>query len=85
MEFISFAQIQVPSFPPRIRKRFSKDSTEPKIMREEGSGIGLSITKQFIELHQGKIWCDSSEETGVEFHIVIPLIKAKGAGPTLVN
>ncbi len=31
---------------------------------EEGSGIGLSITKQFIELHQGKIWCISSEETG---------------------
>lgn len=44
---------------------------------EEGSGIGLSITKQFVELHKGKIWCNSSEETGVAFHIVIPLIEAQ--------
>ncbi|MCP4314233.1 MAG: response regulator [Bacteroidetes bacterium] len=52
---------------------------------EEGSGIGLSITRQFIELHQGKIWCVSSEETGVEFHSVIPLIEANQYKPTAEN
>ncbi len=51
----------------------------------EGTGIGLSITKQFIELHNGKIWCVSSEEIGVKFHIVIPLIKAKRDGSTVVT
>jgi signal transduction histidine kinase/ligand-binding sensor domain-containing protein/CheY-like chemotaxis protein len=39
-----------------------------------GSGIGLSITKQFIELHQGKIWCESDYSTGVDFHVLIPLV-----------
>ncbi len=51
----------------------------------EGSGIGLSITKQFIELHQGKIWCISDEENGVEFHIVIPLIQANRSQLTTLN
>jgi len=43
---------------------------------EEGTGIGLSVTKQFIELHQGKVWCESSKESGVEMHIQIPWIEA---------
>jgi signal transduction histidine kinase/ligand-binding sensor domain-containing protein/DNA-binding response OmpR family regulator len=41
---------------------------------EGGSGIGLSITKQFVELHKGEIWCVSQKDTGVEFHVVIPML-----------
>jgi len=42
----------------------------------EGTGIGLSVARQFIQLHHGKVWCDSSEETGVEFHVLIPMVEA---------
>ncbi len=65
----------------KIFERFYRSGRNEK----EGSGIGLSITKQFIELHQGKIWCISKEESGVEFHIVIPLIKANRSELTTVN
>lgn len=38
-------------------------------------GLGLSISKQIIEAHQGKIWFESSLETGTSFYITLPLLK----------
>lgn len=42
-----------------------------------GSGLGLFITKEIIESHQGKIWFESKENKGSTFFITIP-IKTKG-------
>lgn len=39
----------------------------------EGSGIGLSLVKSFIELHQGTINLKSKENSGSEFIITLPL------------
>ena len=38
-----------------------------------GTGLGLSLTKQLIELHDGKIWAESQGEgKGSTFHFIIP-------------
>ena len=45
-----------------------------KNRRYPGTGLGLSLTKQFIELHGGRIWAESEGEgQGSTFHIVIPI------------
>ena len=40
---------------------------EPFYSKHESLGLGLSICKKIIEGHQGRIWCQSSEETGTVF------------------
>jgi signal transduction histidine kinase len=38
-----------------------------------GTGLGLSLTKQIIEMHNGKIWVESKGEgQGSTFHFIIP-------------
>ena len=39
-----------------------------------GSGLGLYIAKQFVQLHKGKIWAESKgKEKGSTFIIELPI------------
>ena len=37
----------------------------------EGSGIGLYVCKQIVELHDGRIWASSKEGEGMTIHIAL--------------
>lgn len=40
---------------------------------ERGIGLGLSLSKEFIELQGGKLWFESAEGKGSTFYIAIPI------------
>ena len=42
---------------------------------QEGTGIGLSLTKELVELHKGKIEVESEEGKGTNVKVSIPLGK----------
>ena len=52
------------------------DQVESSASRKfNGTGLGLSLTKSFIEMHGGKIWAESEGEgKGATFSFTIPLV-----------
>lgn len=40
---------------------------------EEGTGLGLILTKEFVEKQHGKVWAESKEGQGSVFHFTLPL------------
>jgi len=40
---------------------------------ENGTGLGLVICKEFIDLHKGEIWAESTPGEGSVFHFSIPI------------
>jgi two-component system sensor kinase FixL len=43
--------------------------------KPNGMGIGLSICRSFVELHQGRLWFTRNTERGATFHVGLPLMK----------
>ncbi len=39
---------------------------------EEGTGLGLKLCKEFIELNNGEIWVESNHGLGSQFYILVP-------------
>ena len=53
----------------RIDTKLSSPGTE----NEQGTGLGLKLSKEFVEKLGGKIWVESIENTGSEFKFSIPV------------
>src|SRR6185436_15026398 len=56
----------------RIFERFFQNDL-PRSMVNQGSGIGLSITKEFVRIHEGTISVESEPGKGSCFIVVLPV------------
>jgi signal transduction histidine kinase len=56
----------------RVFDRFYQ--VESHLTRKHGGmGLGLSIAKSMVEMHNGQIWCESKEGVGSLFSFMIPV------------
>jgi len=55
----------------RIFDSFSRVDDAPE--RAEGTGLGLALTKQFVDMHGGRIWVESEDGKGSKFTFTLPL------------
>ncbi|OGI26523.1 MAG: hypothetical protein A2287_04175 [Candidatus Melainabacteria bacterium RIFOXYA12_FULL_32_12] len=52
---------------PKIFQRY------PTTKREVGTGLGLYLSKQIVELHNGRIWFESEINKGTTFYFTLPV------------
>jgi len=62
----------------RIFEPFTQLDTQPG-ERKQGTGLGLALTKQLVELLGGKIWVESKHGKGSRFSFTIPLAEKEAA------
>ena len=53
----------------KLFKRFSQGTTQK---RSAGTGLGLYLSRQIVEAHEGKIWVESEVKKGSVFSFLIP-------------
>jgi len=66
------------------KKVFEKFYTEKNALNPGGSGLGLAVVKEFVELHGGRVWLESSPGKGTCVYFTIPknLTFEKGEYPS---
>jgi PAS domain S-box-containing protein len=57
----------------RIDDQFKSDGTA----KEQGTGLGLILCKEFVEKNQGSIWVKSEAEKGSQFSFSLPIKEQK--------
>lgn len=58
-----------PAFQARAFERFSRAE---EVSHFEGAGIGLSLVKKLVQLHQGHCWVESQPGQGSSFYFSVP-------------
>jgi signal transduction histidine kinase len=64
-----------PGIAPLDRKRIFDEfqQTQLGVAQRDGTGLGLALSKQFVELHGGRIWVDSELGAGSTFVFTLPV------------
>ncbi|MFD1293196.1 response regulator [Lutibacter holmesii] len=58
-----------------IFNRFEQADIEDQLAYQ-GSGLGLTISKSYIEMQGGKIWVESTEGVGSQFYFTLPYVNS---------
>ena len=53
----------------KVQNKFYKGTS-----KKSGTGLGLSIATEIVQLHQGKLWIESTEGEGTQITIMLPLM-----------
>ena len=57
----------------KVNSKVSEKGTE----NESGTGLGLVICKEFVELNKGKLWAESVEGKGTTMRFTLPVLKVQ--------
>lgn len=57
----------------KIFTPFYRARDDEEAMKSQGTGLGLNITKNLIEMQGGRIWFESEFRKGTTFHFTIPV------------
>ncbi len=64
----------------KIFDRYSRiETTETRVI--QGTGLGLPIVRQILQLCDGKVWATSEPGHGSVFHVQLPLMEAATPAP----
>jgi two-component system sensor histidine kinase BaeS len=66
---------------PHIFDRYYQGA-QPKEKRSGGSGIGLTVVKELVEAHKGKVWVESARGKGSTFFFTLPAVSTTQAKVT---
>jgi two-component system sensor histidine kinase VicK len=58
---------------PELFERFTK-SRRPGLRGEQTTGLGMSVMRTIVGLHDGRIWVDSAEGQGTTVHVEVPAL-----------
>ena len=63
----------------KIFDRYSRlETTETRAI--QGTGLGLPIVRQIVQMCEGKVWATSESGQGSVFHVQLPLLEATAQG-----
>jgi signal transduction histidine kinase len=57
----------------RIFREFQQAQTARGAGKPEGTGLGLTLARRFVELHGGRLWVESQVGQGSRFRFTLPI------------
>ena len=65
-----------PGIPEEDRERIFESFQQGgrNVNRQEGTGLGLTLSRRIVELHAGRMWLDTEVGTGSTFGLALPLL-----------
>ena len=69
-----------PEDQPKVFEEFQQVG-KPSDRSREGTGLGLTLAKRFVELHGGRIWLESDVGKGTTFSFALPVTAAAISAP----